>query len=207
MSSRIAHAARELSLRDAVGARLRRPGARVVPYRKARMRLDGEIDGGGRLEVGPRWPGGFFRPTQLIVHGGGSCTVTETFTLYSGGSLEVVEGAHLALGGGYANNGAAIVCFKEISIGRDVAIGPEVMIRDSDSHIISGSGRPATAPIRIGDRVWIGARAVILKGVTIGDGAIVAAGSVVTRDVAPGTLVGGVPAKFIRAATWEHEPE
>jgi acetyltransferase-like isoleucine patch superfamily enzyme len=118
----------------------------------------------------------------------------------------VVEGAHLTLGGGYANHGVALVCFQEIAIGRDVAIGPEVFIRDSDSHIITGSGRSSTEPIRIGDRVWIGARAVILKGVTIGDGAIVAAGSVVTKDVAPGTLVGGVPAKFIREATWEHEP-
>jgi acetyltransferase-like isoleucine patch superfamily enzyme len=178
-----------------------------VPYRKAQMRLRGKIDGGGRLEVGRRWPDGFFRPTQFIVHRGGTCTVEETFTLYSGGSIEVVEGAHLSLGGGYANNGAAIVCFKEITIGRDVAIGPEVFIRDSDSHVISGSGRSSTEPIRIGDRVWIGARAVILKGVTIGDGAIVAAGSVVTKDVAPGTLVAGVPAKFIRAATWEHQPQ
>jgi acetyltransferase-like isoleucine patch superfamily enzyme len=207
MSSRVGRAVRELSLVDAVNVRLRRPDARVVPYRKAQLRLNGEIDGAGRLEVGPRWPDGFFRPTPFIVHGGGRCTVIETFTLYSGGSLEVVDGAHLTLGGGYANNGAGIVCFKEIAIGRDVAIGPEVMIRDSDSHLISGSGRPATAPIRIGDRVWIGARAVILKGVTIGDGAIVAAGSIVTKDVAPGTLVAGVPAKYIRDATWEHEPE
>jgi acetyltransferase-like isoleucine patch superfamily enzyme len=190
----------------ALRARLRQSGARVVPYRKARLRLHGEIGGGGRLEVGRRWEGGFFTPTQFIVHGGARCTVEETFTLYTGCSVEVVPGARLTLGGGYANNGAAIVCFGEISIGRDVAIGPEVFIRDSDSHRISGSGRSSTEPIRIGDRVWIGARAVILKGVTIGDGAIVAAGSVVTKDVAPGTLVAGVPAKFIRAATWEHEP-
>jgi acetyltransferase-like isoleucine patch superfamily enzyme len=88
-----------------------------------------------------------------------------------------------------------------------VAIGPDVFIRDSDSHLISGSDRSATEPIRIGDRVWIGARAVILKGVTIGDGAIVAAGAVVTRDVEAGTLVAGVPAKYVRHATWEHEPQ
>jgi serine acetyltransferase len=170
------------------------------------MRLRGEIAGGGRLEVGRRWDGEFFRPTELIVHAGATCTVTETFTLYTGCTVGVVPGARLSLGGGYANHGVAIVCFEEIAIGRDVAIGPDVFIRDSDSHIISGPGRSSTEPIRIGDRVWIGARAVILKGVTIGDGAIVAAGSVVTKDVDPGTLVAGVPAKLIRAATWEHEP-
>ena len=55
-----------------------------------------------------------------------------------------------------------------------------------------------SAPITIGDRVWIGCRAIILAGVTIGEGSVVAAGSVVTRDVPPGTLVAGNPAKVIR---------
>ena len=53
-------------------------------------------------------------------------------------------------------------------------------------------------PVRIGDKVWVGANATILPGVTIGDGAIVAAGAVVTKDVAPRTVVGGVPAKVIK---------
>ncbi|WP_319582528.1 DapH/DapD/GlmU-related protein [uncultured Pseudodesulfovibrio sp.] len=54
------------------------------------------------------------------------------------------------------------------------------------------------APIVIGKNVWVGSSATILQGVTIGDDAIVAAGAVVTRDVAPGTIVGGVPARFIK---------
>jgi acetyltransferase-like isoleucine patch superfamily enzyme len=58
--------------------------------------------------------------------------------------------------------------------------------------------QPNTArPIRIGNGVWIGAQALILSGVTIADGAIIAAGSVVREDVAPNTIVGGVPAKVI----------
>ena len=55
------------------------------------------------------------------------------------------------------------------------------------------------APIRIGENVWIGAHATVCPGVTIGDGAIVAAGAVVTRDVPANTVVGGVPARVIRA--------
>jgi len=55
------------------------------------------------------------------------------------------------------------------------------------------------APIHIGKNVWIGANATVLAGVTIGDGAVVAAGAVVTKDVAPNTVVGGVPAKLIKA--------
>jgi hypothetical protein len=207
MTARILQAAWELSLRSAVEARLRHPGARLVPYRRSRVRLDGELRGGGRLEVGVRWPNGFFAPTEFILQQGATCTVTETFALYAGCSVDVVPGARLNLGGGYANQGVAITCFEEISIGRDIAIGPEVMIRDSDSHLITGSARGSTAPIRIGDRVWIGARAMILKGVTIGDGAIVAAGAVVTKDVEAGTLVAGVPARYVRHAIWEHEPD
>ena len=53
-------------------------------------------------------------------------------------------------------------------------------------------------PIRIEDKVWLGANVTILQGVTIGEGAIVVAGAVVTKDVAPRTIVGGVPAKFIK---------
>lgn len=54
------------------------------------------------------------------------------------------------------------------------------------------------APIRIGNNVWIGAQATVLPGVTIGDGAIVGAGAVVTRDVPANVIVGGIPAKIIK---------
>ena len=53
-------------------------------------------------------------------------------------------------------------------------------------------------PIKIGNHVWIGQRATVLKGVTIGDGAVIAAGSIVTRDVPPHSLVGGIPAKVLK---------
>ena len=53
-------------------------------------------------------------------------------------------------------------------------------------------------PVRIGDGAWLASRAVVLPGVTVGEGAIVAAGAVVTRSVEPHTLVGGVPARLIR---------
>lgn len=67
---------------------------------------------------------------------------------------------------------------------------------DTDYHCIEGS--VATKPTIIGDHVWIGNKAVILKGVTIGQGAVVAAGAVVSRDVPAHTLVAGVPAKPIK---------
>jgi acetyltransferase-like isoleucine patch superfamily enzyme len=90
---------------------------------------------------------------------------------------------------------------SEIHIGADCMIAPFVYIVDSDHAIKSGTSinrqKNICAPISIGSDVWIGAHAVILKGVRIGDGAVIAAGSVVKIDVPANAIVGGVPAKII----------
>jgi maltose O-acetyltransferase len=88
-------------------------------------------------------------------------------------------------------------------IGRDVMMGPEVLIFDrghafSDpSRSIGEQGDTESMPPEIGDGVWIGARAIILPGVTVGPGAVVGAGSVVTKDVAPHSVVAGNPAREV----------
>ncbi|MGF1484557.1 MAG: acyltransferase [Opitutales bacterium] len=86
----------------------------------------------------------------------------------------------------------------DIRMGSDVSIGPEATIltlgHDPDSPEFANAG----GAVSVGDRVWIGYRAIILPGVTIGEGAVVAAGSVVTKDVAPFTVVGGAPARKLR---------
>ena len=109
--------------------------------------------------------------------------------------------ARLTVGEGtYINANTKINCSNSIEIGYDCAISFEVLIMDNDSHCltVSGRARPATQPVAIGNHVWIGARVTVLRGITIGDGAVVAAGSIVTKDVPPKTLVGGAPAKIIR---------
>ncbi len=88
-----------------------------------------------------------------------------------------------------------------ITIGNHVALGHEVLILTSSHQIASAihrAGDVTTAGVKIEDGAWIGSRAILLPGVTIGAGSVVAAGAVVTKDVAPNTLVGGVPAKLIR---------
>ena len=91
-----------------------------------------------------------------------------------------------------------------ITIGNRSAVGHQVLFLTSSHEIGSAerrSGSSTLAPIRIGDGAWIGSRAVILPGTTIGPGAVVAAGAVVTKDVPSNTLVAGVPAKIVRQLT------
>jgi acetyltransferase-like isoleucine patch superfamily enzyme len=89
-----------------------------------------------------------------------------------------------------------------VFIGDRTLVGPSVCIctgtHDVDPSIRQEQGGSFARAIRIGDDCWIGARAVILPGVTIGDGSIVAAGAVVSKDVASNCVVGGVPARVIR---------
>ena len=80
-------------------------------------------------------------------------------------------------------------------------LSADILIMNSDCHCISCGDEECvnlSSGIVIGNHVWIGMRAIILKGVTIGDGAVIAAGAVVTHDVPANTMVGGVPAKIIR---------
>ncbi len=174
---------------------------RIHPRTRFVLRGDGTVRVGGLLEVGLPWPTVPSRSGYLWVAG---ALEVEEFRLLTGACVEVNAGATLSLRTGYANVGLSIACFERIEIGADAAIGEDVMIRDSDNHIIDPQ-RPITRPVRIGNNVWIGSRAMVLKGVTIGDGAVVAAGAVVTRDVPPRSLVAGVPAVVKRdGVDWRH---
>jgi acetyltransferase-like isoleucine patch superfamily enzyme len=99
----------------------------------------------------------------------------------------------------FINSGCKFQDQGGLTIGDDVLIGHNVVIATLN-HAFSPEHRGdlEPQPVRIGNRVWVGANVTILPGVTIGDGAIVAAGAVVTKDVAPRTVVGGVPAKVIK---------
>lgn len=85
----------------------------------------------------------------------------------------------------------------KVTIGDHTDIASEVMIYSQEHDLSSSDFGVSSAPVKIGNYVFIGPRAIILPGVKIGDGAVVAAGAVVTKDVDPYTIVGGVPAKII----------
>lgn len=138
-------------------------------------------------------PGG---PMPVIKNRGGTFDV-DSCTLESGVRLELYPGARLRIGKGvYLNRNVHIVTASEVSIGWGTKIGWDVIIMDSDLH--GHSGRPTVAkPVVIEENVWIGCRAVILKGVRIGKGAVIAAGAIVTRDVPPYAVVASPRAEVV----------
>lgn len=200
-------------------------GLPVVVARSTQLRLSptATLELGGRLFVG-HWPAsrgndaaaaedeseglGPALPRRAALHlRHGSSLTTDGWAILGPGARVVVgTKAHLHLGDGtYVSGASDLLVTESVRIGRGCAISWQVLIMDSDRHLMVSDGvaRPMTAPVVIGDHVWIGARVTILKGARIGDGAVVAAGSVVTSDVPPGALVGGTPARVIRPeVTW-----
>lgn len=154
--------------------------------------------GSGRLILNNNWcpPNPFH--TLFSMRENAKLVIKGSFSFYSNADISINENATLEIGSGFCNHGARIHCFNHITIGDGVYIGDDVAIRDDDGHEIIGSERPRSMPIVIKDHVWIGAKATILKGVTIGEGAVVAAGSVVSKDIPPRCMVAGVPAKIIK---------
>ena len=141
--------------------------------------------------------------TVIRVRPGSSFHVGGRVALQRGLRIVVDSGA-LTIGAGTNVNGLGtkILVATSVTIGAGCTFSWDVQILDNDFHALTVGGveQPSSAPIVIGDRVWVGTRAVILKGVTIGNGAVVAAGAVVNKDVPAGAVVAGVPARVVGSA-------
>ncbi len=114
----------------------------------------------------------------------------------------VRPGAVITIGDGVGMSGVTISCGHKIIIGNQVLLGSGVLITDNDSHAIHPDLRHSRyhigeAPVVVEDQVFIGARSIILKGVTIGYGAVIGAGSIVTKNVPAFSIVAGNPARIV----------
>lgn len=113
--------------------------------------------------------------------------------------IDIDRGGILQIGDNCRINGANISVTTRVIIGNNCRIAPHTIIMDGDHHDVSDRMKEGkTNEIIIEDDVWLATRTMVLKGVTIGKGAVVASGAVVTKNVRPYTVVAGVPAKEIR---------
>ncbi len=132
---------------------------------------------------------------RLFRRCGQGVNVERGANFYTGWEVEIGDDSSLGIG--------CMVPF-DLKVGKDVMMGPDVIIIGENHEFASRElpirlqGYKHYPPVRIEDDVWIGARAVILPGITIGKGAIIGTGAVVTKDVPPYAICGGNPAKIIR---------
>jgi acetyltransferase-like isoleucine patch superfamily enzyme len=160
--------------------------------------------------IGTRIPGTIDRRASGAVISVGRGCLMQGILVAERDSSRIEIGNNSLIGGG-----TTLDCELSIAVEDDVLISYGCTIADSDNHSLYPELRTgdlanwmdgrrhdwthsAMAPIRICRGAWVGARSIILKGVTVGAGAVVAMGSVVTRDVPPRTIVAGNPAKIIR---------
>jgi acetyltransferase-like isoleucine patch superfamily enzyme len=136
------------------------------------------------------------KSTRLMITLKGNNTISANVIFQGSGELSIGKRS-------FIGHNSVIGVNDRITIGEDVMISQAVSIRDTDHrfdkiNIPMSKQGIVTSPITISNDVWVGYGAVITKGVKIGEGAIVAANAVVTKDVAPYSIVGGVPAQIIR---------
>jgi acetyltransferase-like isoleucine patch superfamily enzyme len=140
------------------------------------------VSGGDGIHIGER---------LLMIAGTAPCELDA----HDGGRLEIGDRV-------FVNYGSSMSAHLLVRIGDDCKIGQHAIILDCDYHEIEdplhygGHGDPR--PVVLEQGVWLGARVTVLKGVTIGRSSVIAAGSVVTRDIPAGVLAGGMPAKVLR---------
>jgi maltose O-acetyltransferase len=113
------------------------------------------------------------------------------------------EGAEIVVGANTGFNNNVVICATQsIRIGERCLIADGVAVYDSDFHELNPATRHTSAgvsaPVVIGNNVWLGSRAIILKGVTIGDNSVIGTMSLVTKDIPSNTVAAGIPAKVIR---------
>lgn len=177
-------------------------GNRILRHPSARI-----IKEAGRLQFGCFWPlwkgkGG------IVLHEDATLIIKGDVVIGDGTIIEIHAGACLEIGSGsFINPNSRVLVQESVRLGSECALAWNVQVMDGDRHFFldaEGRREKNTAPIHIGDRVWIGSDCLILKGAHIGDGAVVGAGSVVSGKVEKETLVAGNPARKIRGGVrWE----
>lgn len=171
------------------------PGCKLILAKGARIIVR------GRFALGANCIRRNGRSTILRMDEGASFAAREA-SIYYGADIILFKGARFEIGRSFINSDSRIRVHERVTIGNGCAISHGFVCMDGNAHSIDG--HLTVAPVEICDHVWIGTGVTVLPGVRIGEGAVVAAGAVVTREVPPACLVAGVPAHVIREnVSWE----
>jgi carbonic anhydrase/acetyltransferase-like protein (isoleucine patch superfamily) len=160
--------------------------------------MNSKMEINGSIFIGKQECKGTIFPTRINIGDNSTLVINNHFICFSNTYINIKKGGRLIINGGFINEGTRIEVVSNVYIGHDCAIGCNVFISDNNFHYIMEKGYKVTKPVYIGNHVWIGHGAKVLPGVTIGDGTIIAAGAVVTKDVPGSCLVTGVPAKVTK---------
>lgn len=161
------------------------------------LKKGGRINGDVKLSIGK---GSSFSYGKALFLNGSGITASKRLQI-------IIAGGTLSFGNYSGISSSSIWCKNKIEIGNNVNIGAECLIIDTDFHSTSWEDRAdrsqdvqnaKSAPIKIGDYVFIGARCIILKGVKIGEKTIIMAGSVVTKDIPSNCIAGGNPCQVLK---------
>jgi acetyltransferase-like isoleucine patch superfamily enzyme len=170
---------------------------------KINIKKGAQIEINGYLTIGMN-PQDFFpsnAPCILNMEENSKLILNGDTKVGRGVTIEVQKNAQVEIGKNVLiNSNVTIISAESIKIGDYTGIGWNSEIIDTDYHGIINDGQVnvVTAPIEIGNHVFVGRHAAIMKGVKVGDGSIIAAGAIVTKDVPAHCLTGGIPAKIIK---------
>ena len=152
----------------------------------------------GTLKTGHQQVIGAKQQTRIWLEEGAELHIKGDFTIGAGSYIRVWKNSKLILHSGFFNENVQVTVGDVVEIGSGATIGRDVVIRSYDGHTVLAENYQIAKSISIGNHVWIGQGASVLKGVNLGEGAIVAANAVVTKDVPAHCAVAGNPAKVIK---------
>jgi acetyltransferase-like isoleucine patch superfamily enzyme len=177
----------------------RHPGLEIHPRASSALAVARfQLGEGARLRIGAdvateRTPDAvrfLLEPGATVEIGAGTWLRTDLGPVV----IAVFEGATLTLGPECFLNGCHLSCKERMTLGRRAWVGPGSRVFDADQHDLDAEHPERRAPVAIGDHVWVASDVTVLRGVTIGDHAVVGSRSVVTKDVPPHRVAVGAPA-------------
>lgn len=183
-------------------------GAYLIPYRHSTIDIDKSANVllHANIHINPQEVNGTKKEAILFVRPNGRLVINGAVRLLSGATLQVQQNASIDIGQAYINHDATIIAANNMKLGNGLLISRNVTIFDSDFHTIldkDGNQINTIKNIEIGDHVWVGVNATLLRGTKIGKGAVIAAGAVVGGKIREGTMAAGNPARSYSEIQWE----